>query len=159
MVWGKIKTKKVNGEVPNTQVPIIMSASISADVPAFYADWVFKSLEIGYPHGLINILNFLWEPLIASGMTSPGIACYKLANTISTNDDNQECTIVLLSDGCSTDDYEEGIGRLHEHPCFNNANKFAIAYSINSDINSLVKFVDDDDHIFVEKMQICYLMR
>lgn len=38
----------VNGRLVKAQVPIIVSASRSTDIPAFYADWFFKRLEIGY---------------------------------------------------------------------------------------------------------------
>lgn len=38
----------VNGRFIKAQAPIIVSASRSTDVPAFYADWFFKRLEIGY---------------------------------------------------------------------------------------------------------------
>ena len=38
----------------------------------------------------INILDFKWKPLIASGMTSLGKACCELANAISANIDCSE---------------------------------------------------------------------
>ena len=30
------------------QVPVLVSASRSTDIPAFYADWFFHRLEVGY---------------------------------------------------------------------------------------------------------------
>lgn len=38
----------IDGKTVNAQAPIIVSASRSTDIPAFYADWFFKRLEIGY---------------------------------------------------------------------------------------------------------------
>ncbi len=36
------------GEPVEAHAPIIISASRSTDIPAFYADWFFKRLEVGY---------------------------------------------------------------------------------------------------------------
>lgn len=38
----------VNGKTEKAQAPLIVSASRSTDIPAFYADWFFHSLEKGY---------------------------------------------------------------------------------------------------------------
>ncbi len=38
----------VNGQLVKAQAPIIVSASRSTDIPAFYADWFFDRLEKGY---------------------------------------------------------------------------------------------------------------
>lgn len=38
----------INGQIVEAQTPVIVSASRSTDIPAFYADWFFKRLEIGY---------------------------------------------------------------------------------------------------------------
>lgn len=48
MAWDKIKIKRDNGEIVDAQAPIIISASRSTDIPAFYADWFFNRLEKGY---------------------------------------------------------------------------------------------------------------
>lgn len=100
----------------------------------------------------INILDFTWNPLTASGMTSLGKACCELANVISTHAEIQgeKIIIILLSDGCPTDDYEEGIFQLHKLPAFNMAEKFAIAFGDNADVKSLSMFVDENERIFIE---------
>jgi len=46
--WQKIKITRENGEEVDAQAPIIISASRSTDIPAFYADWFFHRLKIGY---------------------------------------------------------------------------------------------------------------
>ena len=48
MAWDKIKIKRDNGEYVEAQAPVIISASRSTDIPAFYADWFFNRLEKGY---------------------------------------------------------------------------------------------------------------
>lgn len=46
--WLKIQIKRENGETVDAQAPIIVSASRSTDIPAFYADWFFHRLKVGY---------------------------------------------------------------------------------------------------------------
>lgn len=46
--WGKNKIQRENGEWVDAQFPIIVSASRSTDIPAFYADWFFHRLKVGY---------------------------------------------------------------------------------------------------------------
>lgn len=48
MAWNKIKIERENGEFVDAQAPIIVSASRSTDIPAFYADWFFHRLKVGY---------------------------------------------------------------------------------------------------------------
>lgn len=48
MAWDKIKIARENGEFVDAQAPIIISASRSTDIPAFYADWFFHRLKVGY---------------------------------------------------------------------------------------------------------------
>ena len=38
----------IDGRFVKAQAPIIISASRSTDIPAFYADWFFDRLEKGY---------------------------------------------------------------------------------------------------------------
>lgn len=38
----------IDGRLVKAQAPIIVSASRSTDIPAFYADWFFDRLEKGY---------------------------------------------------------------------------------------------------------------
>ena len=46
--WHKEILPRENGEHVEMQVPIIISASRSTDIPAFYADWFFHRLMVGY---------------------------------------------------------------------------------------------------------------
>ena len=46
--WQSIQIQRGNGETVKAQAPIIVSASRSTDIPAFYADWFFHRLKVGY---------------------------------------------------------------------------------------------------------------
>ena len=46
--WTKENLPRENGDVVPMQVPMIVSASRSTDIPAFYADWFFHRLKVGY---------------------------------------------------------------------------------------------------------------
>lgn len=46
--WKKEILKRENGEFAEMQVPVLISASRSTDIPAFYCDWFFHRLKVGY---------------------------------------------------------------------------------------------------------------
>ena len=46
--WNKENLPIESGEMVSMQVPMIISASRSTDIPAFYADWFFHRLKVGY---------------------------------------------------------------------------------------------------------------
>lgn len=46
--WTKEDLSRENGEIVSMQVPEIVSASRSTDIPAFYSDWFFHRLRVGY---------------------------------------------------------------------------------------------------------------
>lgn len=46
--WTKISRKIDDGTIVSMQAPLIISASRSTDIPAFYADWFFYRLNKGY---------------------------------------------------------------------------------------------------------------
>lgn len=48
MNWDKINITKQDGEVVEAQAPIIISASRSTDIPAFYSDWFIYRIKQGY---------------------------------------------------------------------------------------------------------------
>ena len=43
--WDKKKLPRENGELVDMQVPVLVSASRSTDIPAFYAEWFFHRLD------------------------------------------------------------------------------------------------------------------
>ena len=48
MAWKKKLLTLTDGTQVSAQAPEIVSASRSTDIPAFYADWFFERLKIGY---------------------------------------------------------------------------------------------------------------
>ena len=46
--WQKAQIQRDNGMIAEAQAPVIISASRSTDIPAFYADWFFHRLKVGY---------------------------------------------------------------------------------------------------------------
>lgn len=48
MNWDKINITKQDGEIVEAQAPIIISASRSTDIPAFYSDWLIQRIKEGY---------------------------------------------------------------------------------------------------------------
>lgn len=47
MAWEKVKITRDNGELADAQAPIIISASRSTDIPAFYADCFLDNASSG----------------------------------------------------------------------------------------------------------------
>ena len=48
MNWDKVKIHKQDGDVVEAQTPIVISASRSTDIPAFYSDWLIQRIKEGY---------------------------------------------------------------------------------------------------------------
>lgn len=55
--WDKQKLPRENGEFVEMQVPVIVSASRSTDIPAFYADWFFHRLDVARYSAWTNPFN------------------------------------------------------------------------------------------------------
>ena len=47
-IWSKIEQPREDGIIVPMHAPLIVSASRSTDIPAFYADWFFHRLKVGY---------------------------------------------------------------------------------------------------------------
>jgi len=48
MNWEKVQIINQNGEKVDAQAPIIISASRSTDIPAFYSDWLIERMKEGH---------------------------------------------------------------------------------------------------------------
>lgn len=46
--WEKIKILNEHGDLVQAQAPVIISASRSTDIPAFYSDWLMERIEKGF---------------------------------------------------------------------------------------------------------------
>lgn len=101
--------------------------------------WMFKQP--------IYIQEFSWNILTASGMTSLGNACKQLAKNIDKHVNQEEISIILLSDGLPTDDFDDGLEKLEN--CLSNkyAKRYAIALE-GADILTLNKFTSNADNVF-----------
>lgn len=95
----------------------------------------------------VEICDFIWNTLSASGMTSLGDACKELANILNKHANQDEVTIVLLSDGLPTDDFEDGIKKLNNCLSGKNAKRYAIALE-GADITTLNIFTQNQDNVF-----------
>lgn len=100
----------------------------------------------------IKVQDFKWCQLSAGGMTPLGKACIELNIALTSNHQkhDKKIYIILLSDGCPTDDYDEGVDTLLANPRFINANKYAIAIGDNADIPTLLRFVQSDTHVYIQ---------
>lgn len=95
----------------------------------------------------VEIRDFIWNTLSASGMTSLGDACKELANMINKHVNQDEVTIVLLSDGLPTDDFEDGIKKLNKCLSGRKAKRYAIALE-GADIITLNRFTGNVKKVF-----------
>ena len=90
--------------------------------------------------------NFKWEYLEANGMTSFGKACIELSEHIDRDCSHEDFCTIVISDGCPTDDYEEGLEFLNGNMRFFKSKRYAIALD-GADIPSLARFTDDCNNI------------
>lgn len=105
------------------------------------AKWMYESPK--------PVMDFGWKELKANGMTPLGSACLELDLALKTHTTLGDKTgIILLSDGCPTDDFESGISLLKQNPVFTESYRYALALGENADIPSLRQFVIDDNHVY-----------
>lgn len=110
-----------NGEEALTTFPLIISASRSTDIPAFYADWFFHRLKVGYSawqnpfNNKISYIGYektrfivFWsknpKPLIPylSYLKERGIGCYIQYTLNDYEQDNLETGVPSLQDRIET---------------------------------------------------------
>lgn len=105
------------------------------------AQWMYDSPK--------SVMDFGWKELKANGMTPLGTACQALDVALNKHSIvGEEIIIIVLSDGCPTDDYDSGISLLDNNRYFSLANKYAIALGENADMASLKRFVKEDSHLY-----------
>ena len=94
-------------------------------------------------------MDFGWKELQANGMTPLGLACEELGKVLNACESEEKVGIILLSDGCPTDDYDSALPLLMNNVVFKNSYRYALALGENADIPSLRRFVTDDNNVFV----------
>jgi uncharacterized protein YegL len=98
------------------------------------------------PNGPIEVENYVWNDMDASGVTDLGDACQELNEKLSTEGFMKRASgsfapvIFLLSDGGPTDDYKKGLDVLRQNNWFKVAVKVAIAIGSDADISVLEEF-------------------
>ncbi len=105
------------------------------------AQWMYDSPR--------PVMDFGWKELKANGMTPLGSACFKLDAALKTYTSiGDKVGIIILSDGCPTDDFESGIALLKQNSVFKESYRYALSLGENADISSLRQFVIDDEHVY-----------
>lgn len=100
------------------------------------------------PEHLVSIDKFQWEEPICTGMTSLGKACSSLANVLQNTICSDSIKIILISDGCPTDDYDEGLRDLHNLMIFKDSDRYAIGLGEDADVAALSDFTDDANKVY-----------
>jgi uncharacterized protein YegL len=95
----------------------------------------------------VKVDDFIWNILTASGMTSLGNACKQLAKNIDKHVNDEAVSVILLSDGCPTDDFDEGLEKLESCLSQKNSTRYAIALE-GADMLTLNKFTGNEDNVF-----------
>ena len=95
----------------------------------------------------VKLDEFTWNILTASGTTSLGNACKQLAKNIDKHVNNEEVSVILLSDGCPTDDFDEGMEKLESCLSKKKSTRYAIALE-GADKPTLNKFTGNEDNVF-----------
>lgn len=116
--------------------------TINLDVLSFArsAKWMYDEIK--------PILAFEWSELKAGGMTSLGNACSLLSQRLRSQQNGEEDLIILISDGCPTDDYQNAIIEIRKNNAFIGSRRYAIAIGEDADIPSLNEFVDDPEKVY-----------
>ncbi|MDR1135431.1 MAG: VWA domain-containing protein [Clostridiales Family XIII bacterium] len=106
------------------------------------------------PNGPIELENFIWNDMDASGVTDLGDACSKLNEALSVGKGFMKAAtgsfapvIFLLSDGGPTDDYNKGLDALKQNNWFKKAIKVAVAIGEDADKFVLEEFVGNAEAV------------
>lgn len=95
------------------------------------------------------VMDFGWKELKANGMTPLGSACIELDAALKTyTSKGDKVGIIILSDGCPTDDFESGIALLKQNSVFKESYRYALSLGENADFSSLRQFVINDEHVY-----------
>ena len=119
--WTKISRKIDDGTIVSMQAPLIISASRSTDIPAFYADWFFHRLQKGYSawtnpfNGVKSYVSYkntrfivFWSknprPLLAylNKLEDKGLNCYVQFTLNDYEADGLECNVRPLGERIET---------------------------------------------------------
>lgn len=169
--WEKMRLPRENGELVDMQVPIIVSASRSTDIPAFYADWFFYRLkEKGYSawinpfNGVRSYVSYsntrfivFWsknpQPLIQylPILEEKGIGCYIQYSLNNYEKEGLEKSVPPLSKRIDT--FKELVDRLGEHRVIWRFDPLVLTDTIDIDrLLSKIEFIGDRLKGYTDKL-------
>jgi uncharacterized protein YegL len=132
--------REINDENADAQIKIaVMEFSAGAT-------WITKG-------GPVEVDQFQWKDIQASGVTDLGTACRELNKKLSKKEFMQDATgsfapaIFLLSDGDPTDDFESGLEELKQNNWFKAAVKAAVAIGDAANKEVLAKFTGHEEAV------------
>lgn len=117
MTWNKIKIQLENGTWTDAQTPNIVSASRSTDIPAFYADWFFHRLKVGYSawtnpfNGKLSYISYQDTRFIVFWSKNPKNL---LAHLDELKERNINCYIQFTLNDYEEEGLEKGVPPLNE---------------------------------------------
>lgn len=114
--------------------------------PVYISILLFSKTVVWMQKEDIAVEHFVWNKPECNGMTSLGAACIALCCKLESNP-SENYKIILMSDGCPTDDYDEGIEALYNIKSFTDSTRYAIAIGEDADIPSLTRFTADPDKV------------
>ena len=131
---------EISGENPDAEIKVA-ALDFSSDVK-----WIYSEPKLAN--------EFIWQDVHANGLTSLGAACAELNSKLSRSGFMQAASgsfapaIILLSDGCPTDDFDNGLAKLQSNNWFKAAIKIAIAIGDDADKDVLKQFVGNSEAVF-----------
>lgn len=114
MAWSKVYITRDNGQRAEAQAPVIVSASRSTDIPAFYADWFFNRLKIGYSawtnpfNGVRSFISYEKTRFIVFWSKNPRPLLEHL-NELNSNGRNINCYIQYTLNDYEREGLEKGV--------------------------------------------------
>ena len=177
MASDKIQVTRENGEVVDAQAPIIVSASRSTDIPAFYADWFLHRLKVGYSawtnpfNGVRSYVAYdktrlivFWSknprPLLDKGgcldyLTEKGINCYIQYTLNDYVTEKLECGVPPLQDRIDT--FKRLVDRLGFGRVIWRFDPMILTDNITTDdLLTKAKYIGDQLKGYTEKMVFSY---
>lgn len=118
--WASVEIP-INGKLVKAQAPLIISASRSTDIPAFYSDWFFHRIKVGYSawtnpfNGVKSYISYentrfvvFWSknprPLLVhlDELKKRGIKCYVQYSLNDYEEEKLECGVPPLVERIET---------------------------------------------------------
>jgi uncharacterized protein YegL len=107
------------------------------------------------PNGPVELDQFHWDHVYASGLTDFGAACVEIAGKLSTKAFMKEASgsyvpvFLLLSDGGPTDEWESRLSQLKSNNWFKVGIKLAVAIGDDADYDVLAEFTGSHEAVLM----------